>query len=59
MPERILRDRIAAKLTVLIEGIADHKMTDHSREMLAKEIVDDITQLCDECAKPLKPLFPC
>ncbi|ASZ74577.1 RF-1 peptide chain release factor [Mycobacterium phage Phabba] len=40
-----LQDRIAAKLNVLIEGIADHKMSDYSQEHLAKEIISDLCEL--------------
>jgi hypothetical protein len=43
-----LEDRIAAKLDVLIEGIADHKMNSHNREMLAKEVVGDLRALMIE-----------
>lgn len=39
-------DKIAAKLNVLIEGIADHKMDAYSQEMLAKELVGDISEMC-------------
>lgn len=39
-------DMIAAKLDVLIEGIADHKMTDYNRRMLGREIIADIRDLC-------------
>lgn len=39
-------DKIAAKLNVLIEGIADHKMDDYNQEMLAKELVADIRTMC-------------
>lgn len=38
---------IAAKLTVLIEGIADHKMSAYSQERLAKEIITDIRDMPD------------
>lgn len=40
-----LQDQIAAKLNVLIEGIADHKMSDYSQEHLAKEIISDLCEL--------------
>lgn len=45
--ELALAHRIAAKLIVLIEGIADHKITDYNQEMLAKEIVADIKSMCE------------
>lgn len=37
---------LAAKLNVLIEGIADHKMDTYNREMLSREIVADIKDMC-------------
>lgn len=43
-----LQEMIAAKLAVLIEGIADHKMMAHNIEALSKEIVSDITALITE-----------
>lgn len=41
-----LDDQIAAKLVVLIEGIADHKMSNYHMELLAKEVVADIKDMC-------------
>lgn len=41
-------DQIAAKLDVLIEGIADHKMDPEGRRRLGSEIVCDIVCLVRE-----------
>lgn len=46
MDEHVLVTRIAASLNVLIEGIADHKMTAYNQEQLAMQIVTDIRELC-------------
>ncbi|ACH62010.1 putative RF-2 protein [Mycobacterium phage Myrna] len=40
-------DKIAVKLLVLIEGVADHKMDGHQRVGLATEIVGDIRELLE------------
>lgn len=39
-------DLIVAKLTVLIEGVADHKMDDYNKRGLGREIIADIQSLC-------------